>query len=464
MRLYTWSHYIQRVVAPLFTTLKLSQISPDLQELRSQLRVQLLQTIVIAFLFLCVPVDIVTALFLSSQIWVHNLYPPVTLIQHIAHLCVLVSLALILLHHDRPIAALIAIVIVKVLGIFGFIWLTGIAGGFLTMAFLFALPATALPMRFTISIGIMVYLAFGILLDLGTHIETEPLPVVLIITTSSLAFFSIIGYVGQRILDNITLMIAERSQEAAERARVEAHAKVLEEYHQRLLSAQHDLRAPCTTAMRITQLLQDSALDPATTHNFARHLEPLLLCVRVRVDALMDDAKSLRTAPNAPLSIINLTATVQAYIPELQRWANISAATEDKIPATLHFRADGTYGICGREGEVQRILENLMLNSIVAQARSISIVIRQVDSSHIELLFEDDGVGFPQWLLEQSLHQATNYRARGIGLGLVGIYANVTTFQGSIRLENSSSGARVRMCFPSVVIAPSVSTCYSGVS
>lgn len=464
MCLYPWQRYIQRAVIPLFAPLRLSHISPSLQELRAQLRMQLLETIVIAFLLLCVPLDLVTALFLSSQIWIHNLYPPVTLIQHMSHLCVLIGLALILLYHNRPTAALMAIVIVKVLGIFGFVWLTGIAGGFLTMAFLFALPAIALPMRFTISIGIIVYLAFGILLELGPHIQSEALPALFLITTSSIAFFSVIGYVGQRILDRITLMVAERSQEAAERARIEAHSKVLEEYHQRLLSAQHDLRAPCTTAMRMTQLLQDSTLDHATIRGLVRNLEPLLLRLRVRVDALMDEAKTLHTDPTAPVSIINLTATVQGYIPELQRWANISAATEDRTPAILHFRADGTYGVCGREGEIHRILENLILNSVAAHASSISIVIRQIDPSNIELMVEDDGVGFPRWLLEQSLHHTINYRAHGIGLGLVGTYANVAAFQGSISLENSSSGACVHISFPSVVIASDISTCYRAVS
>ncbi|NOK67785.1 MAG: hypothetical protein GFH27_549293n100 [Chloroflexi bacterium AL-W] len=456
MRLYPWQHYVQMLVVTLFAPLRSAQVPAGVQELRTQLHTQLLQIVVIAFLLICVPLDLITALFLWNQIWVRDLYPPIVLPQHIAHLSVLVGLVLLLLHRERPAAALTAIIVVKVLGVFGFIWLTGDAGGFLTLTFIFALPAIALPIRATFCIGLMVYLAFGGLVVVGPHIQTEALPALFLVTTSSLAFFTIIGYGCQRVLDRATLMLSEREREAVERAHIEARSRILEEYHQRLLSAQHDLRAPCNTAMRITQLLQDSTLDTATTHMFMKQLEPLLLCLRVRIDALMDEAKVLSTGTRHTLSMIDLTSTVQAYIPELQRWASISSSAQEMAPTTLHFRAAGSYCIRGREGEIQRILENLVLNSVAAGAQSIHIAICQSASSDVELIIEDDGAGFPPWLLERSLHLAVDYRAHGIGLGLVGISANVAAFQGSISLDNWRSGARVRICFPRVESMPDI--------
>ncbi len=106
--------------------------------------------------------------------------------------------------------------------------------------------------------------------------------------------------------------------------------------------------------------------------------------------------------------------------------------------------------IHAHDDELQRILENLTLNSVNAGARQVCIVL-QPNGTTVEVIVEDNGKGFPEAMLEKPFRSMYSQHRGGTGLGLVGVKANVEAFHGTLTLENWEEGARVRVYFPCAV-------------
>jgi signal transduction histidine kinase len=168
------------------------------------------------------------------------------------------------------------------------------------------------------------------------------------------------------------------------------------------------------------------------------------------MDALFDEAKAPRLGSQHNLPPIDLIAVVAEHLPELRRLATLTASVSDpdREPPTIELVTRGEVcSIHAREDELQRILENLIVNSVNAGAQQIQVVL-QPSNTTVQMIVEDTGKGFPQRMLEQPFRLIYSEHRGGTGLGLVGVKANVEAFHGTLTLENWEEGARVRVCFP----------------
>jgi signal transduction histidine kinase len=433
---------------PLLMSPSTAQLSPAARQLRAQLHAQLRQTIVAALLLLKTLLDSIVGVLLWYDSWAIGAYPPFTHLLHLVSVVSIVILGLAFLRYQRVWAALAAIIGISGLWSLGFIWITGEAGAFISIAIWLALPTLILSVRSLALISAGLYVGLLSLAQFNVGLQRNELLLAPLVVAALLVCFMIIGIGVRRTLDNLALIMTSREAEAAENARLSAQSLAVEAQHRRMLAAQHDLRAPCNTAMRITQLLQDQTLPTATVQSFVRRLEPLLLKLRTRIDATIDEAKAPFLEERRDLPAIDIAAVVAAHVPELRRWASIGSATDEADPPIITFEEHGVCDVRAREGEIHRILENLVLNSIAADARHISLHVHQLNANHVELIVEDDGAGFPEWLLSKPLQPTYAGRVQGIGLGLTGVTANVLSFHGSIALENWDNGARTRIIFP----------------
>ena len=168
------------------------------------------------------------------------------------------------------------------------------------------------------------------------------------------------------------------------------------------------------------------------------------------MDALFDEAKAPRLGARRDLPAIDLSSVIAAHLPELRRQAALAATvhTPDRQPPAILFEPCGPVcPIHAREDELQRILENLVLNSVAAGSRQIRLLL-QPGGGDVEVIVEDTGKGFPEWMLQAPFRAMYSENKGGAGLGLAGVKANVEAFHGTLTLENWEEGARVRVCFP----------------
>lgn len=103
-------------------------------------------------------------------------------------------------------------------------------------------------------------------------------------------------------------------------------------------------------------------------------------------------------------------------------------------------------------GSLQDCLLNLVLNARDAMAEGpgqISIALRDVQDTWLEVTVDDTGAGFTEAALEQALQPFfTTKGDAGSGLGLTMVYDLVKLAGGTVRLANTDRGARVSVRLP----------------
>ena len=101
------------------------------------------------------------------------------------------------------------------------------------------------------------------------------------------------------------------------------------------------------------------------------------------------------------------------------------------------------------EGEISRVLLELLANAVQAGAKAITVRTRQVDES-VELAVVDDGDGMSELVREQALEPFFSGTG-GTGLGLASVYGVVKSAGGSMSLTGSEGeGCCVRVMLPRV--------------
>lgn len=248
-------------------------------------------------------------------------------------------------------------------------------------------------------------------------------------------------------------VVSSHHQVSEHCAALKDQAVLLEQYKQRLIAVQHDLRAPCNTLLRTVQILESGTITLAEQRYLRTQLEPLVTLLRARIDALFDDAKAPVLKNRHDLPRLDLNTVVGKHMVEIRRLANIHATAQSPYmePVVLFQSAPDQCFVQGRISEIQRILENLVSNSVAAGAQHIRLSVDLLAEHCVELVVEDTGSGFPTSMLSKGLQPTFTQHRGGTGLGLIGVAANVAAFHGTLHLENWSGGARVRIQFPRVI-------------
>lgn len=104
------------------------------------------------------------------------------------------------------------------------------------------------------------------------------------------------------------------------------------------------------------------------------------------------------------------------------------------------------------ESMVRQALLNLLLNAADAIGQQTGKIVLSVNCQPQELIISvsDDGVGFPQEMLEYGIRPFRSSRQRGTGIGLAMVQRFVKSIGGSLKLSNQSPhGATVSLILPS---------------
>jgi len=412
-----------------------------------QLNTELIRATVVAMIKIGIPFQFLVSLSIARSVWVLYEYKPSVFITHILSVVIIYTVGMIFVIRDQPNYALLGMIITSMLEIYIQIVTTRNPALFGVVLPVLALPAVVLPRARMFHFTIAFTIGFLILIALFPFLRTSDWPSAPILTWSILIGFMTLGTGIQGVLREYAATKDAHEEEAIKRALTEEQNRFLIQHNNRLLFAQHDLRGPCNTVLGTIEVLQLPSLDSETRQSLVSQLEPTTLQLRSRIDALFDQAKTPLLSLQAELPVINLGETVQRHLPELRRMVALMGHRE----TTVSFegqRQDAMIPIRGRVGEIQRILENLVLNAAGVGATSISISVLEMEDEVTRLTIKDNGPGFPETMLLRPPQLMLSHREHGTGLGLAGVFANVQAFGGKIRLSNTSVGAHVIIDFP----------------
>lgn len=309
-----------------------------------------------------------------------------------------------------------------------------------------AMPAITFPRRSILNLMLIFTAIYIVLIINLPYLRNNDWLSTIIFTWAILICFLAIGQGLQGVISEYARTREAHELEAIQRARIEEQNRLLVEHNDRLLFAQHDLRGPCNSVLGAVEILQTADLDQPTQQHLLQQLEPATLQLRARIDALFDQAKTPLLANQQELPQIDLAQVVAEHLPELRRMTNLLAPSADQ-PARVWAAGERSVMIRGRLGELQRILENLVINAASVGATQIQIETSQ-RGGQAALTISDNGPGFPAWLLAQPLRPMVSGRQHGTGLGLAGTVANVQAFAGTLELRNTGSGGVVDIRFP----------------
>lgn len=112
----------------------------------------------------------------------------------------------------------------------------------------------------------------------------------------------------------------------------------------------------------------------------------------------------------------------------------------------LHFQADSPAIHVDFDSKfMQRILQNIMMNSVLHNPEHTDIYVQIADSGeHAVIRIKDNGVGMPAHTVEHLFHQyyrgtTTDSSSEGTGLGMAIVYKLVQAHDGTITVESEPS-------------------------
>jgi signal transduction histidine kinase len=213
--------------------------------------------------------------------------------------------------------------------------------------------------------------------------------------------------------------------------------------------ASHELRTPLTVLRGELELAVD---------------EPDEAVLRTGVRTALEEAHRLSALAEELLVVARQRG---GEVPLHREGVDLLAWTRTLLPALR--TAGPAVEVHGPDGclvalddaAMQRVMLNLVTNAARAGAGCVNLTIRQ-DASHIDLLVDDDGPGFPADLLPHAFERFSRAdparapsgpeRAAGTGLGLAIVDALVRGHDGHVEASNDSplGGARVRLRLPAM--------------
>ncbi len=400
------------------TPTPLSSPSDPLHEVRAQLGDQFIQAVVRFMIMVGVPVNLLISSSIMVGVWVFRVYPVAFLISHLFWTVVIHAPAWFLVRRGRAYQAIVAILLMGTLAIFVQMWILREPRLFGFVTLVVVLPALVLPWRQMVVFIASAELGFLAMVWLipgmhGSYLDWWTFLLMILVISSA---FIATGCGVQRLLDRFAETSVARERDAAYRTR-------LEQRHALIQAAGHDLLSPCKGLIAYTKALQtqpgsDVAMALRQIHALAHQLQR-------RIYVLLDEAKAVEEqTPWATIPSLDMAAVVEVALPDLRE---LVAALHSPAPRIL-FDSGGKCEVRIRDFEVQRILENLVVNSAEVGAETIWISVYTTADAAVELVVQDDGGGYPTQMLQHPIQPVYTDRYYGSGLGLVGIAANVQRY------------------------------------
>ncbi len=125
---------------------------------------------------------------------------------------------------------------------------------------------------------------------------------------------------------------------------------------------------------------------------------------------------------------------------------------ENQSPSIALAPSGGPAIIQGEPTRLRQVIHNLLQNALDAQADRPGACIRiatETGDGMVRLIFDDQGGGFPEDILQRAFEPYITSKPKGTGLGLAIVKKIVEEHRGRIQIENRRpQGARIVMQFP----------------
>jgi two-component system, OmpR family, phosphate regulon sensor histidine kinase PhoR len=219
-------------------------------------------------------------------------------------------------------------------------------------------------------------------------------------------------------------------------------------------NASHELRTPLATLIGFIETLQTGAAEDVTTRERFLHI---MSSEAQRMVRLIDDLLSLS---RIELDKYIRPTTALELKPVIEEVRNSLLMRLQEDQRTLAVNIDQALpDVIADRDQISQVLHNLLSNAIKygRSGSTISIDVRRLDTTTVELCVRDEGDGIsPDHLprLTERFYRADTARSRqmgGTGLGLAIVKHIVERHRGSLRIESQpGSGTSVRFTLPAL--------------
>lgn len=290
----------------------------------------------------------------------------------------------------------------------------------------FVFPVSKMRFRIVVSLGALGFL-FILRMRWDIFLEDHPH------SQPSDLFFAVLGVVAISWISN-TYFTSERTAH-------EEHIRRFGQIGIQTARVVHDLKGLISAPKLYLQLLENrlnlSKDDEATK----------------AMDFLSRDLESLKD------TLVELNQLCKVHRPASESFEIQEVVTSLKVLLKNHlhgvdFEASGNFSIHAPKSICTSMLMNLVLNSAQAlKDRAPSKPMIQLMADGNSLTIQDNAGGFPADILEAiARNEFISTRAKGSGLGLLFVFDEMAKLRGKVQLSNTSTGACVRLVFPSHLI------------
>lgn len=218
-----------------------------------------------------------------------------------------------------------------------------------------------------------------------------------------------------------------------------------------IASISHDIRTPLTSIRAYVEGLLDHVADtPEKEERYLRVIEKKSEVLERLIEQLLLLTKMDLGERALPLKRIDLSRLTQDFIDE-------NRLLWEKQGADFHIEKEEGVEMVGNELLLERILENLITNSIRYKKKERVKIDVRVEScgDRVLLTVTDDGSGVPEEALPRlteafyQTDKARSHTDKGSGLGLAIVYRAVRLMHGALSMENRKPhGLSVQISFP----------------
>ncbi|MEL7085951.1 MAG: ATP-binding protein [Cyanobacteria bacterium J06597_1] len=219
-----------------------------------------------------------------------------------------------------------------------------------------------------------------------------------------------------------------------------------------LSTISHELRTPLNAIIGFSQLLARQYPDPLTDDQLdmvSRILsngKNLLALFNEVLDYSKIEASRLQLT-NEQFDIKQLVLTTAYELQSLAQTAELELQVETDLEDSVVF---------GDRHRVRQVLLNLLSNAIkFTEQGTVSIKLREIDDTRLELAVSDTGIGIPEEKLDRifdaflQVDQTTKRRHDGTGLGLAIVHSLVEMMDGSITVKSRvGEGSEFQVILP----------------
>ncbi len=223
-------------------------------------------------------------------------------------------------------------------------------------------------------------------------------------------------------------------QEQVAREQAEAANRVKDQF---LAVLSHELRTPLNPILGWSKLLQTGKVEPAKAKVALATIERNAKLQCQLIEDLLDVSRILRGKLALQVSVVNLTATIEAAL------ETVRLAAEAKSIEIQTVFSETTLLVSGDAGRLQQVVWNLLSNAVkfTNQKGRVEVYLKQVDSD-AQIQVVDTGKGINADFLPHVFDYfrqedgATTRKFGGLGLGLAIVRQIVELHGGTVGVES----------------------------